>query len=629
MCDVLPVRRGWCIVAAALACKTYDMRAIRLSSGFGRLGSSAGLALLLWAGAATALERVTLDAPGAGTRMENGLRSASLLLEAESAGVDDPQELLAAAKAEYGRMVAVLYGGGYYGGTVSVRIDGREAAEFDPLEVPSAIREITVTVDLGERFRFSRAEVAPLAPGTELPAEFAVGEIARSDLIRQATTRAVQGWRSAGHAIVAPDPARIVADHRDATLDARVPIRPGPAVTFGTLQLRGNERMRPARMRKIAGFPEGTPFDPAAVELAAQRLRRTGSFTSVAMTQADTLGPGDTLDITATVVEAPLRRFGFGAEIDTAEGGRLSAFWLHRNLLGGAERLRVEGEVGSIGSSISGQDYRFAIRFARPATFTPETTLNLSATAETVNERDFDARRVGVEAGVSHIFSERLTGNVAVGYLFERTRDATGTRSRSALTLPFGLLWDARDDDRDTRRGVYLDGRALPFYGLRGASSGAQLQLDARGFVPTGDRVVLAGRVQLGSVLGASLEDTPRQLLFLSGGPGTVRGQPYRVLGVERPAPGGQTVLVGGRGFAGLSGEVRVAATDTIGVVGFADAGFVSASSVLRDAEFHAGAGIGLRYATGIGPIRADLAAPVGGDTGSGLQLTIGIGQAF
>ena len=48
------------------------------------------------------------------------------------------------------------------------------------------------------------------------------------------------------------------------------------------------------------------------------------------------------------------------------------------------------------------------------------------------------------------------------------------------------------------------------------------------------------------------------------------------------------------------------------------------------DGESHAGAGIGLRYNTGIGPIRVDLGVPVSGDDdGSSFHIYIGIGQAF
>ena len=592
------------------------------------LSGAALICLALAALPASALDRVTLEAEGAGSGLTANLRAASLLLEAEAAGVTDPQELLAAARAEYGRMVGVLYGAGYYGGAVSVRLDGREAAEFAPLDMPRAVSEIVVRVDPGQRFAFSRAEVAPLAPGTELPEGFAVGEIARSDLIRSATSAAVTGWRVAGHARAAPGKARIVADHRSAELDARIAILPGPPVTLGRLVVRGQERMRESRVRAIAGFPEGAPYDPAHLEQAAQRLRRTGSFASVALSEAETLGPGNTLDVAATLIEAPLRRFGFGAEIDTQDGLRLSAFWLHRNLLGGAERLRVEGEVGGIGSNISGRDYRFAVRFSRPATFTPDTTLTLGATAETVSERDFDARRFGLEVGVARIFSDRLTGEAALGYLYERSEDATGTRTRAGLTLPVTLRYDRRDDPQDARRGYFVAATAMPFLGLQGADSGGQLRLDARGYLPAGDRLVFAARAQLGSVVAADIDRTPRQFLFLSGGAGTVRGQPYRSLGVERPA-NAQTVLIGGRGFAGLSAELRAGVTDSIGVVGFADAGIVSASSFLSGGEWHAGAGVGLRYATGIGPIRVDVAAPLRGSTGDGWQLYVGIGQAF
>jgi translocation and assembly module TamA len=38
---------------------------------------------------------------------------------------------------------------------------------------------------------------------------------------------------------------------------------------------------------------------------------------------------------------------------------------------------------------------------------------------------------------------------------------------------------------------------------------------------------------------------------------------------------------------------------------------------------------LGLRYATPVGPLRLDVAMPVAGDTGEGVQFYIGLGQAF
>ena len=48
--------------------------------------------------------------------------------------------------------------------------------------------------------------------------------------------------------------------------------------------------------------------------------------------------------------------------------------------------------------------------------------------------------------------------------------------------------------------------------------------------------------------------------------------------------------------------------TDKIGDVGFYDTGFVGADEFdLTGGDWHAGAGLGLRYDTGIGPIRESL----------------------
>ncbi|MEY8842574.1 BamA/TamA family outer membrane protein, partial [Cribrihabitans sp. XS_ASV171] len=91
------------------------------------------------------------------------------------------------------------------------------------------------------------------------------------------------------------------------------------------------------------------------------------------------------------------------------------------------------------------------------------------------------------------------------------------------------------------------------------------------------------------------------------------------------------TNVAGDKSFLGLSAEVRGQVTEKIQVVGFYDWGAVDDTSyITASADSHAGAGIGVRYAVGgFGPLRLDLAYPVQGDTGDGLQFYIGIGQAF
>jgi translocation and assembly module TamA len=65
-------------------------------------------------------------------------------------------------------------------------------------------------------------------------------------------------------------------------------------------------------------------------------------------------------------------------------------------------------------------------------------------------------------------------------------------------------------------------------------------------------------------------------------------------------------------------------------VVGFVDAGQVSANGAPFTGNWRVGAGVGFRYYTSIGPIRADIAVPLnkqpGGDA---FELYLGLGQAF
>ena len=588
-----------------------------------RVAALIGIAL---PSAAAALDEVTLAAPGGDAALGAALRRDSLLVGLADAGTGDPQELLAAARADYRRLVAVLWDAGRFGGTVSILIDGREAAAIAPLDAPAAIRRVAIRVEPGPVYSFARARIVPTAPGTELPAAFAAGSPARTATLRAAVSAAVAGWRSAGHARARIAAQDLVVDHAAGTLSADIAMDPGPLVTFGALIPKGQVRVRPERIVEIAGLPTGARFDPDRIDRAATRLRRTGAFRSVALTEADSLGPGATLPVTALVDEARPRRIGFGAEISSVDGLTLSGFWLHRNLLSGAERLRIDGDVAQIGAAGGGEDYRLGLEFGRPATPGPDTDLYAKATLEQLNEPSYATQTGALEAGLSRIVTPHVTLRAGLGLRFSRITDAAGTEIFRLATLPLQLTHDRRDDRLNPGGGLFADLELTPFVGLSGTDSGLRLRFDGRLYRGLGGRLVLAGRLQAGAVIGAAASRVPDDLLFLSGGGGTVRGQPYQSLGVTS---GG--VQKGGRSFLGLQAEARIGVTDRLGAVAFYDWGTVGAGSLPGSTgEAHAGAGLGLRYDTPVGPVRLDVAVPVGGRGRAGeVKLYIGIGQAF
>src|SRR5690606_18392906 len=137
------------------------------------------------------------------------------------------------------------------------------------------------------QFKFAKTEIGPIASETELPSGFSPGQPARSTLVSDAVDAALLGWREAGHAKVEVAADDVVADHRQSTLSATVRMAPGPALRFGAVTIQGEERMREQRIIKMAGLRYGEKFSQSELDRAAQRLRRSGVFRSVTLTEAD------------------------------------------------------------------------------------------------------------------------------------------------------------------------------------------------------------------------------------------------------------------------------------------------------------------------------------------------------
>ncbi len=587
--------------------------------------------LALGLGPAAALD-VDLSVTG-NAELEDELRGASLLLGPASEDLTAAQDVLAAARADYTRLVGRLYARGYFGPRVNILVDGREAAGIPPLGGPATVSAVRILVDTGPAFRFGRTEIGPLAEPTELPEDFVPGGPASTGAVRAASAAAIATWRAQGRAKAEVEDQSVIARHDDDVLDVAIRLRPGPIVRYGPLTITGRSAVREARIREIVGVELGRTFDPEDLVRAERRLRRTGAFRAAALTEGETLGPGDTLPLELTVVDAPPRRFGVGAELATGSGGTLSGFWMHRNLLGGAERLRFDAEIGGLGASTEGDgvDYLASALFNRPSTFRADQDLAFRIVAEHEEEPNFTTDNIRLESFITRYATDELTLTAGIELRYDRSEDDLGERTFRQISLPLTAEYDRRNDELNPTDGYFVEAQVRPFADLGDQDSGARLFLDLRGFEDFGPegRTVAALRLAFGSIVGASRAGTPPDYLFFSGGGATVRGQPFEVLGVAVEDEDGEEGTVGGRSLLAVQSEIRREVTAKIGVVGFLDAGFVGEGSFGGDGEVHAGAGLGLRYDTGFGPIRVDLGAPVAGDTGDGLQLYIGIGQAF
>lgn len=578
------------------------------------------------------LDFVIIDGP---EDLKKSLRNASLVAAALAEDRATGQDILAAARGDYARALGQMYDDGYFSSIINITLDGVEAAEIAPLDAPRYVGHVVVTVDPGPQFRYARADIGQLAPGTRPIEPYGVGQIAGTGVIKRAASTAIGDWRDASHAKAKVAAQEIIADHNVSKLESNIVLNPGPPVTFGKLHATGNQRLSTRRLLKIAGYPEGAKFDPEQLETVRKRLRRSGVFSAITLVEAETLNPDNSMDVALTVVEQKPRRIGAAFELSTTDGGMVSAYWLHRNLFGGGERFRIDAEVSDLNADTDGRDYSFGIRLERPATLHPDITGYMDLDLEEDNEPEYYEKSASYALGFNYIRSERLTADIALKYDYAKINYGAGDFDFSVIALPASVTWDRRDNIYNAKKGFWLSGEVTPFFGLNDVGSGAQIVGEGRIYrsVMKDEKLTFAARARVGTVVGPDILDVTPDYLFFEGGGGSVRGHSYESLGFDIPIEGtGVDAYVGGQSTVNINLETRYQVRPKIGAVFFVDAAKIWDDGGWQgNTLWEAGAGLGVRYDTPIGPIRLDVGTPINpqDDDSSRVQLYLGLGQAF
>ncbi|MBU1336340.1 MAG: autotransporter assembly complex protein TamA [Alphaproteobacteria bacterium] len=579
---------------------------------------------------------ITVNATGG---VESAVRNASALVADQNEPASGAAGLLAKARGDYRRIVAALYNEGHYGGTVSIRVGGAEAANLAPdVNLPDPV-DVAIVVDPGPLFRFSSVNLVNQAAPTNDPFDyvepplsvgFGTGEIAKSSVILRAEQLALEAWRQQGHAKAVIVSRDVVADHATQLVDVTITVNPGAKAAFGAVTVSGTERMDPEFVRRQTGLTVGEEYDPDELALAQRRLDRLEVFRAARLEAAEAIGADGLLPYNLIVQELPGRRFGVGATYSTIDGLGLEAFHLWRNLFGQAERLRLDARVASIAWPIDTAqfDYFFGGTFTKPGMFTPDTDLIAAVSAERTIYPTYSETSAGGRVGLTHMLSDQITLEGGTQFEINRFDDVFGTRDFKTVGLYGGAVLDFRDDSVDATSGWYGAVNVEPFYELNYGNAAARLTVEGRTYFGFGedDPFVLAGRLKAGALVGPSLAEIPPDKLFFAGGGGSVRGYGFKSIGVDN----GAGVITGGRYLLEASIEARAKVTEDIGVVGFVDGGYVAADVFPALTDLRIGAGVGVRYYTGLGPLRLDVAVPLNKRAGDpDYALYVGIGQAF
>ena len=255
---------------------------------------------------------------------------------------------------------------------------------------------------------------------------------------------------------------------------------------------------------------------------------------------------------------------------------------------------------------------------------------------------------------VERVISTRTNTRVQLRYDYNKTDlshilvpDLVLNQDRSVRlsTVSAALIRDTRDKPLDAHRGMYSTiNFGLTPTALGSSANFAKLFAQYAFYRPV-HSMVFANSIRLGLASPFAGSFVPTSQLFFSGGGTSLRSFPINEAGPQRLVPfcnvlQGQsgcvniTVPVGGKQIFILNSELRfpLHLTKALGGVVFYDGGNVYSAINLPNFinNYTNTVGVGLRYATPIGPVRFDIGRNLNPVTGiNPLQYYITVGQAF
>lgn len=534
------------------------------------------------------------------------------------------------ADADLERFRAALRSEGFYDAIVN--------AEIDVDVVPA---KVLILVEEGARYRVTGVHLTGPS-GEGLPEGgpsadalgLAVGSPARAPSVVDAEARILPRLAERSYAYAKLLDRRLVVDHATQGMDVTYLVDPGPKVTFGEITFNGLDEVSERAARRRLPWRAGDPYHPATIEDGRQALADLGVFSSVRLRLADEPTTDDTAPILVDLAEREMNYVGFGADYGTEDGFGANAYWGDRNLMGNAEKLRVDASVAGISrrgeTSASDFDYRLAGTYQQPDFLSRNQALNLSA--EALSERPDAYRRQALvlTGAIERKLAKGLKASLGVTAEQSRIEESTQTTKNTLIGVPMALSWDQSNDLLNPTQGFRLAGAVTPYLAAFGDSSSfAIARVEGRTYFDFKDDGWYVGALRgvYGAVIGGGLLDVPADKRFFAGGGGSIRGYGYQEVGPRDP--NGEPL--GGVSLLELSAEMRVKVTEDIAVVPFVDAGNVYTSEYPKLGQgLRYAAGIGGRYYTVIGPIRLDVAVPLNKRDGDkAFQFYISIGQAF
>jgi len=528
------------------------------------------------------------------------------------------------AESDVPNMLKVLHAHGYYEASINTQIN--EA--FNHTVVTILIRpgplykieEYSIFLECEDEAGCeAKKKITLTAIGIHL------GMAAKATDVINAELKTLQLLSQYGYPLAHIKERKIIADGITKSINIRMTVETGSKALFGPLTIHGNEAVKDRFVKQKILWKEGSRYDSRLVERSQQALLNCELFSSVFITHSGELTEQHLLPMNIELSEGKHRSVNAGITYETVEGFGFTAGWENRNIGGMGKRLSFQGELSKKNPS-GVLSYRIP-DFKR---LDQDFIFQLQALRYTVHP-SYSERAFNGSGRIERKIKKRMS--ISYGVKLERLLVSQSAQDGeySLFEIPLYFRYSSANNLLNATKGFTFEIRAVPYITLPDPDVFfLEERIVLKHYLPVikSGWIVIAQMFTIGSILGASQHAIPLSRRFFGGSEDELRGYRYSTVSPlndeNRP--------LGGRSEVYYTIEPRFRISETIGIVPFLDVGNVYKNIF---PSFHKkwlkALGIGLRYFSFMGPLRADFAFPLDRRRGidPSYRFLVSIGQTF
>ncbi len=388
------------------------------------------------------------------------------------------------------------------------------------------------------------------------------------------------------------------------------------------ISIKGLKFCNPAVVRHEIEIRAGELYSRKKILNSQLRIYRLGFFSTVNIDMVRIAD--DTLNLVFDVRELKSRIFNWGVGISLPLSFILSIGLEEMNLFNIGHRFKVQPSFKiNIKKEWEAKiDALYSVPYFTALRLSP----SMLPFYGYENKQDFIRQSWGSEFRVSRIFSENIQANIANKYKYvdlAMKTEMPDTFSGTTNSIKMQLMYDYRNEFFNPKSGSYFVPLIEYAGGIFGGSNHyLRFESEIRHYQTflLGKRNILAQRLKFAIIVptdGVSLDEK-----YYLGGQYSLRGYREKSIG-----PDSLEDEHYGEVLINYNLENRLMIYKNIGIVLFLDAGYIdNKDNIFRKEFFKSSTGVGMRYNTPIGPVRADFGKAI---NNQGWEFYLGIYHIF